>query len=119
MIDHISVGVADLKRARQFYDRVLAALGYERVHDIDIPGEGVVGHGYGWHGQAVFWIGQPEKADRTANRSGGNHVAFRAATRKAVRAFEPFLHFVTLYPFALAGRTNGTMPARSAGYPWR
>ena len=87
MIDHISVGVVDLKRARQFYDRVLASLGYTRVHDVDIPGEGLVAHGYGWQGQPVFWIGAPEKSDRIANRVGGNHVAFRAATRKAVRAF--------------------------------
>jgi catechol 2,3-dioxygenase-like lactoylglutathione lyase family enzyme len=87
MIDHISLGVGDLKKARAFYDKVLAALGYVRVHDIDVPGEGVVGHGYGWQGQAVFWIGQPDKLDRLANRNGGNHVAFRAASRKAVRAF--------------------------------
>ena len=30
---------------------------------------------------------EPEKNDRLSNRVGGNHVAFRAASRKAVRAF--------------------------------
>ena len=58
MIDHVSIGVSDLKKARAFYDVVLLALSYIRVHDVDIPGEGVVAHGYGEAGtQARFWIG--------------------------------------------------------------
>lgn len=35
MLDHLSVGVADLERARSFYDAVLAPLGYGRVNDLE------------------------------------------------------------------------------------
>jgi catechol 2,3-dioxygenase-like lactoylglutathione lyase family enzyme len=110
MIDHLSLGVADLKRARLFYDRVLKALGYQRVHDIDIPGEGVVAHGYGWQDQAVFWIGKPVKVDRAGNRAGGVHVAFRANSRKAVRAF----HRAVL---TAGGKNNGKPGLRAHYHP--
>jgi catechol 2,3-dioxygenase-like lactoylglutathione lyase family enzyme len=90
MIDHVSIGVADLAKARDFYDRVLRALDQTRSRDIDIPGQGMVAHGYGpdAHGEeAIFWIGVPDHLDVNANRSGGVHLAFKARTRAAVDAF--------------------------------
>lgn len=88
MIDHVSVGVADLAKARMFYDRVMACLGYVRVFDVDIPGQGVVAHGYGEAGQKpAFWIAVPEKLDAEANRRGGAHLALSARQRADVDTF--------------------------------
>ena len=45
MIDHISIGVSSLKKAKEFYDAALKPLGYSCVFTVDIPGQGVVAHG--------------------------------------------------------------------------
>ena len=90
MMDHVSIGVSDLAKARDFYDRVLKTLGQARSRDIDIPGQGMVAHGYGpaEHGtETIFWIGVPEHLDVSANRSGGVHLAFKAKSHAAVDAF--------------------------------
>ncbi len=88
MIDHVSIGISDLGKARDFYDRVLATLGQSRTRDIDIPGQGMVAHGYGPVGQgAALWIGVPEHINADANRRGGAHLAFVARNRAAVDAF--------------------------------
>jgi catechol 2,3-dioxygenase-like lactoylglutathione lyase family enzyme len=88
MIDHVSIGVTDLKTAREFYDVVFLALSYVRVHDVDIPGVGLVAHGYGEAGSSArFWIGVPDKIDAAHNRSSGNHFAFQAKSRLEVDAF--------------------------------
>ncbi|HVJ44267.1 MAG TPA: VOC family protein [Dongiaceae bacterium] len=88
MIDHVSVGVSDLGKARAFYDRVLTALDQARVLDIDLPGQGLVAHGYGEAGAAAsFWIGVPDYINPEANRRGGTHIAFSARSRAAVDAF--------------------------------
>ena len=87
MIDHISIGVSSLKKAKDFYDAALKPLGYVCVYTVDIPGEGVVAHGYGEGEKPSFWIGKPEKLDKKANRKGGTHVAFVAKSRKAIDAF--------------------------------
>jgi catechol 2,3-dioxygenase-like lactoylglutathione lyase family enzyme len=89
MIDHLSVGVADIKRAKQFYDDVLATIGCACVFTVDIPGEGVVAHGYGEIGSdhPRFWIGSPEKLDASANAKGGTHICFVAKSRKDIDAF--------------------------------
>lgn len=86
MIDHVSIGVADLARAKAFYDTVLATIGYTCVYTVDIPGQGVVAHGYG-SDHPSFWIGTPERLDAGANRSGGAHIAFQARTRKSIDDF--------------------------------
>ena len=88
MIDHVSVGVADVKRARAFYDPALAALGYARVHDVELPDRGLIACGYGRvGGPARFWIGMPERLDAKANAGGGHHFAFAAESRAAVDVF--------------------------------
>ncbi len=87
MIDHISIGVSSLKKAKEFYDAALKPLGYVCVYTVDIPGEGVVAHGYGEGEKPSFWIGKPEKLDKKANKKGGTHVAFVAKSRKAIEAF--------------------------------
>ena len=88
MIDHVSIGVADLANARAFYDAVLKAIGYVRLMDINIPGQGLVAHGYGeFEGHCSFWIGVPDRIDAKANMTGGIHVCFRAKSRKDVDIF--------------------------------
>jgi len=97
MIDHVSVEVADIARARAFYDAALAPLGYARCFDLDNDASG-----YGLtlrtplKEQALpFWIGRTERAV-----AANGHVCFAAPSRAAVDAF---------YGAALAagGRDNG------------
>jgi catechol 2,3-dioxygenase-like lactoylglutathione lyase family enzyme len=81
MLDHISLGTADLDRARQFYDAALKPLGYERVFE---------GHGFGYGvsgGAPKFWIALPLARRRKPKACAGSHVAFQAESRKAVDAF--------------------------------
>ena len=33
MLDHVSIGVRDIARARAFYDRALEPIGYRRLSD--------------------------------------------------------------------------------------
>jgi catechol 2,3-dioxygenase-like lactoylglutathione lyase family enzyme len=79
MIDHISIGVADIKRTKKFYDAAFKSLGYKCLS------EGADSLGYG--DKAVsLWIGaakHPVKADLQS----GLHFCFAAPTRKAVDAF--------------------------------
>jgi len=83
MLDHISLGTANLARARKFYDAALKPLGYKMV--LPVPG---YGYGYGAaKGDAKFWIGLPLAKRRKPRASAGTHVAFMAENRKAVDAF--------------------------------
>lgn len=80
VIDHISLGVADLARAVAFYDRVLATLGFRRLW--------ITNHGAGYGGSgpdeplALFVAG-------TAARPPGPgwHLALAAPSPSAVDAF--------------------------------
>jgi catechol 2,3-dioxygenase-like lactoylglutathione lyase family enzyme len=89
MIDHITIGVADLDRSREFYDRALAPLGVERLY-----ADGENYSGYGIRPKAFFWIG---RRDAVLN---GTHIAFAAPDRQTVDRF---------YEAAIAagGRDNG------------
>jgi len=82
MLDHVSLGVGNLARARLFYDAALRPLGYRLFHKV--PGSA----GYGASAdRALFWIGLPLDGRRKAKASAGSHVAFQADSRKAVDAF--------------------------------
>lgn len=74
VLDHVTLKVADYRRAEAFYDAALAPLGLTRVF-----GDGETFAGYGAD-RPFFWIG----AD---GRSGHAHVAFATADRAAVEAF--------------------------------
>jgi catechol 2,3-dioxygenase-like lactoylglutathione lyase family enzyme len=83
MLDHVSIGVADLPRSLRFYDAALGALGIVRVGADD-----------GWAG-----YGERSDADhpercylslrltRQVGLPAGRHWAFKAGTRGAVDAF--------------------------------
>jgi catechol 2,3-dioxygenase-like lactoylglutathione lyase family enzyme len=99
-LDHISLGVNDLARSKAFYDAALAPLGL--VAHLQITGE----VGYGPPGPPppqglAFYIGfEDPAARRPVAPSAGFHVAFRAPSREAVKAF----HAAAL---AAGGRSYG------------
>jgi len=76
MLDHVTIGVCDIERAKKFYDKALKPLGIERLY-----AEGEASVGYGSNKKAFFWIGLREGV-RT-----GAHIAFVAMDRAAVDAF--------------------------------
>ena len=83
MIDHLSLGVTDLARSREFYDAALATLGYQRLYDHEDAASA-----YGPEApQYPFWIGLPLDESRPAAPGNGTHVCFQAASRAAVEAF--------------------------------
>jgi catechol 2,3-dioxygenase-like lactoylglutathione lyase family enzyme len=75
MIDHLSISVSDMTKARAFYDAVLATVGAKRVMNAEDYASG-----YGTDWKPVFWIG----ADKPALNG---HIAFAAADRGTVDAF--------------------------------
>jgi catechol 2,3-dioxygenase-like lactoylglutathione lyase family enzyme len=77
VIDHIGITCADYAKSQEFYDTVLAALGFSRQVDV---GRAI---GYGRDGKPAFWIS--DGAAMGPNREV--HLAFEAADENAVRAF--------------------------------
>ena len=79
MINHVSIGVRDVARAKRFYDAVLKPLGYTCLS----AGEDSLGYG---DGVVAFWI---NSADRPvpADKKSGLHFCLAAPTRKSVDAF--------------------------------
>ena len=75
MLDHISLSVTDADKAKGFYAKALAPLGYKLVSEY----EG--GFGVGQDGGFTLWAGQGPAQKPIA------HLAFRAADRKTVDAF--------------------------------
>jgi catechol 2,3-dioxygenase-like lactoylglutathione lyase family enzyme len=79
MIDHISVGVADLDRATRFYEPTLAALGLSRL----VTRPGTVGFGKSY---PEFWINLRAGMKPVVPESG-IHICLRAKTTAEVDAF--------------------------------
>ena len=84
-IDHVSVGVTNMKRAKAFYDAALGPLGMKPIYPVEIGGQ-LVGVGYGEGQQPTFWIQMPING-QPASMGNGVHVAFRATSRAQVDAF--------------------------------
>jgi catechol 2,3-dioxygenase-like lactoylglutathione lyase family enzyme len=89
MLDHVTLGVSDIERSKQFYDSALRPLGIERLY-----ADGPTAAGYGAGRKAFFWISQKDA------RQTGAHVAIVTEQRETVDRF---------YQAALAagGRDNG------------
>ncbi len=106
MIDHVSIGVRDLARARAFYDAALAPLGYRRMFDVeDASGYGR-GEPHPLKEQALpFWIATNGEAPAL-----NGHICFSAPYRGAVDAF----HAAAL---AAGGRDNGRPGLRPEYHP--
>ena len=79
MLDHVSIGVKDIERAKTFYDAALQPLGLTaRYADAASLGYGA--------SSAFFWVNQVE-APVVANPKSGLHFCFTAPTRVSVDAF--------------------------------
>jgi catechol 2,3-dioxygenase-like lactoylglutathione lyase family enzyme len=79
MLDHVSIGVRDLKRSQEFYDAVLGVLGYERLSNDD----GSLGYGDKLVG---FWVYASEHPV-ARNKKSGLHFCFTASSRQRVSKF--------------------------------
>jgi catechol 2,3-dioxygenase-like lactoylglutathione lyase family enzyme len=98
MIDHLFLKVRDYEASKRFYLAALKPLGYDLVLEFDRSG------GFGAGGKPDLWL---EEQPRDARPT---HVAFAAASRKAVEAF---------YEAATAagGRDNGKPGLRTHYHP--
>lgn len=82
MLDHVSIPVADLSRAAEFYDRVLATLGLRRRRERP----GAIGYGPESRAAPIFWI--LDRASGGGATAGvGLHVSFAAPDHASVDAF--------------------------------
>jgi catechol 2,3-dioxygenase-like lactoylglutathione lyase family enzyme len=100
MLNHVSIGVRDLARARGFYDAVLKPLGYTRLSE----SESSLGYGAD---TPVFWILATDEPVPPGKRPG-LHFCFTAPSRASVDAF----HAGAL---SAGGRDNGK-PGLRADY---
>jgi catechol 2,3-dioxygenase-like lactoylglutathione lyase family enzyme len=80
MLHHVSIGVANVERAAQFYDAVLSKLGFRRVMEV-MP----YGIAYGLTAPQ-FWVQLPHDQS-SASGGNGTHIAFTAKNKSAVHAF--------------------------------
>jgi catechol 2,3-dioxygenase-like lactoylglutathione lyase family enzyme len=80
MLHHVSVGVADVERAAQFYDAVLGTLGYKRIMEF-MP----YAIAYG-EAAPSFWIQLPNN-QQSPSVGNGAHIGFSARSKLAVDAF--------------------------------
>jgi catechol 2,3-dioxygenase-like lactoylglutathione lyase family enzyme len=92
MLDHVSIGVRDIAKARTFYDAALKPLGFACLSSDDSS------LGYGKEAVA-FWISLVERPVPDDPKSG-LHFCFTAPSRSSVAAF----HGAAL---AAGGRDNG------------
>ena len=101
MIDHVSLGVADLERAARFYEAVLGAIGFAKLE----VRPATIGFGKRY---PEFWLNaRPGLAP--APGTTGTHVCLRAPSEDAVRRF----HATAL---ALGGRDAGAPGPRQAAF---
>ena len=77
MLHHVSIGVADVERAAQFYDAVLKKLGFKRVMEV-MPYGIAYGLAYG-PTKPQFWVQLPHDQGR-ASSGNGTHIAFNASS---------------------------------------
>ncbi len=106
MIDHIGFPVSDYAKAKAFYEKTLAPLGYAMIMEVtaEQTESGAAACGFGKDGKPDFWIGGE------GGLAGVVHVAIVAESRAAVDAF---------YQAALAagGRDNGAPGLRPHYHP--
>jgi catechol 2,3-dioxygenase-like lactoylglutathione lyase family enzyme len=99
MLDHVSIGVADVKRSRRFYDQALGPLGYHCLSD------SADSLGYG-RPAVQLWI---NRVDRPVapDPASGLHFCFAASSRESVDQF----HAAAL---AAGGEDNGAPGVRKS-----
>ncbi len=92
MLNHVSIGVRDVAKAKRFYDAVLEPLGYRCLS----PSDSSLGYG---KDEVALWVGLAERPVPADDKSG-LHVCFTAPSRQSVDAF----HKAAL---RTGGRDNG------------
>lgn len=104
MIDHIGFSVSDYARAKAFYAKALAPLGYVLVKEVQQDANDAPAAGFGVNGKPDFWIGGEGSLNKPV------HVAIAARDRAGVDAF---------YEAALAagGKDNGPPGIRAHYHP--
>ncbi|MDP3693027.1 VOC family protein [Bradyrhizobium sp.] len=105
MIDHLGFPVSDYARAKAFYLKALAPLGYSLVMEVtQEQNDGAAAAGFGADGKPDFWIGGEGGLNKPL------HVAIVAKDGATVDAF---------YHAALAagGRDNGAPGIRAHYHP--
>jgi catechol 2,3-dioxygenase-like lactoylglutathione lyase family enzyme len=115
MIDHVGFPVSDYERAKAFYAKALAPLGYSLVMEVT---QEQTGHdpaaGFGANGKPDFWIGGEGGLNKPL------HVAIVAKDRTSVDAFYRLRYRqareTTARP-AFARITIRTITARSCSIP--
>jgi catechol 2,3-dioxygenase-like lactoylglutathione lyase family enzyme len=81
-IDHITLSVADLGRAKNFYSAALGPLGLALIAEVFAEASGDVAlAGFGLGRKGTLWLAARGK------QTPPTHVCFRAKTRAAVRNF--------------------------------
>jgi catechol 2,3-dioxygenase-like lactoylglutathione lyase family enzyme len=104
VIDHVSLGVADLDRAARFYEAVLGAVGFAKLE----VRPATIGFGKRY---PEFWLNhRPSMA--TVPTDTGVHVCVRARTTAAVDAF----HRAALAAGGSDDGPPGVRPHRTGGY---
>ncbi|MEO1251306.1 MAG: VOC family protein [Pseudomonadota bacterium] len=79
IIDHLSVGVDDLKAAGAFYTPVLETIGVSLLADTE--------HFLAYGKDAVQFLAMPPYDKEKASNGNGVHICFTAASPDAVRHF--------------------------------
>jgi catechol 2,3-dioxygenase-like lactoylglutathione lyase family enzyme len=79
IIDHLSVGVPDVKAARDFYDAVMGTIGSQAL----AATEGFAAYGV----DAVQFLIMLPNDGETTSAGNGTHICFRAASQTEVNAF--------------------------------
>jgi catechol 2,3-dioxygenase-like lactoylglutathione lyase family enzyme len=104
MIDHIGFPVSDYPKARDFYAKVLAPLGYALIMEVKQNEQDAPAAGFGKDGKPDFWIGGEGGLGKAL------HVAILAGSRADVDAF---------YAAAIAAgaRDNGPPGVRAHYHP--
>jgi catechol 2,3-dioxygenase-like lactoylglutathione lyase family enzyme len=80
MIDHLGFSVSDYARAKAFYERALAPLGYTLVMEASAEATGQPAAGFGIGGKPELWIGGEGKLEKPV------HIAIVAKDRPIVDA---------------------------------
>jgi len=78
-LSHVSLGTNDFDRAAAFYDKVMPAIGVQRI--MEHPGAVAYGKQF-----PEFWVQTPFDG-KTATAGNGVHVAFLTWSREEVDAF--------------------------------
>jgi catechol 2,3-dioxygenase-like lactoylglutathione lyase family enzyme len=108
MIDHVGFPVSDYERAKVFYAKALAPLGYTLIMEVDaaVNPSGHPAAGFGRSGKPDFWIGGEGKLEKPL------HIAIVAGDRAQVDAF----HAAALAAGARDNGAPGLRPHYHANY---